>query len=124
MYIEVSSLIMLALIIFSGVYLLVKHIQNEERRKVEKEYKEKIEALKPEPTREDIQLALKKALETPTELQDSVNLLKRLMDKRNIPYEDESDIVWYFDEDLPLKELTAEYANKVIDDYLEAMNNK
>ena len=124
MYIEVSSLIMLALIIFSGVYLLVKHIQNEERRKVAKEYKEKIEALKPEPTREDIQLALKKAHETPTELQDSVNLLKRLMDKRNIPYEDESDIVWYFDEDLPLKELTDEYANKVIDDYLEAMNNK
>lgn len=119
MYIEVSSLIMLVLIIFSGVYLLVKHIQNEERRKVEKEYKEKIEALKPEPTREDIQLALKKALETPTELQDSVNLLKRLMDKRNIPYEDESDIVWYFDEDLPLKELTDEYANKVIDKFLK-----
>ena len=124
MYIEVSSLIMLALIIFSGVYLLVKHIQNEERRKIEKEYKEKIEALKPEPTREEIRLALQKALETPPELQESINLLKRLMDERGIPYEDESDIVWYFDEDLPLKELTDEYANKVIDDYLEAMNNK
>ena len=124
MYIEISSIIMLGLIIFSGVYLLVKHLQNEERRKVEKEYKEKIEALKPEPTREDIQLALKKALETPPELQDSVNLLKRLMDKRNIPYEDERDIMWFFDEDLPLKELTEEHANKVIDEYLKAINNK
>lgn len=123
MYIEVSSLIMLALIIFEGIYMLVKYLQNEQRRKVEKEYKDKIEALTPEPTPEDIRRALQKALETPPHLQDSVNLLKRLLDERNITYDDEGDIIWYFDEDLPLKEMTEEYANKVIDNFLEAIKN-
>ena len=112
---------MLGLIIFSGVYMLVKYLQNEERRKLESEYKDKLEAMTPQLTPEDIQRITQDALKTPPELQDSVNLLKRLMDERNIPYEDESDILWYFDEDLPLKELTAEYANLVIDKYLKDM---
>lgn len=60
---------------------------------------------------------------TPHELRDSVELLKRLMDERNLAYSDDSDIIWYFEEDLPLKELTEKYANQVIDNFLKSVEN-
>ena len=63
----------------------------------------------------------KNIYETPPELRDSVELLKRLMYERNLAYSDDSDIIWYFDEDLPLKELTEEYANQVIDNFLKSV---
>ncbi len=54
-------------------------------------------------------------------MHDSIRLLRCLMDERQLSYDDDADLMWFFDEDLPLKELTEDYANEVIDNWLKEM---
>lgn len=57
------------------------------------------------------------------ECHEGMEIIKDSLNKRGIVY-DSDVVIWDYSYYLPLKELTEEYANKVIDDYLEAMNNK
>lgn len=65
---------------------------------------------------------IKNALEFAVKMQDSILLLEHLMDSKGLAYCDDSDVIYYFDEDLPLKELTEKYAIQVIDNFLKETN--
>ena len=113
MYIEIGGLVFIILLTALAVYLIMNYVKNEEMRKFKQENSNNKKEEMPDIKDIKINIPIE------PELQDSVALLKRLMDERNLPYNDDSDIVWFFDEDLPLKKLTKEYTNKVIDNYLE-----
>ena len=53
---------------------------------------------------------------------ESLELIKKSLNNHNIEYD--SNVRWDYSQYLPLKELTEEYANKVIDEYNKAIINK
>lgn len=117
MYIEIGGLVFIILLTALAVYLIMNYVKNEEIRKIKQENSNNKNKEMPDINDIKINISIE------PELQDSVALLKRLLDKRNLAYSDDSDIIWYFDEDLPLKELTEEYANQVIDNFLKSVEN-